>query len=78
MVASEDRVEQHFAGSEAHEQRHGLGTVASLAAGGNQAHGIAQQLDAGVEFGTQADPLSAEAPGGDIAFFGPPNADASA
>ena len=71
FVAVVGRVGQHFARLQALEQGQGLRAVAGVPAGGNQAHGVAQGLGAGMDLGAHPVPAAAQALGFGAAFFWP-------
>ena len=70
-VAVVSRVGQHFARLQVRQQGQRLWAVARLPFGGNQTHGVAQRLNAGVNFGADAPAAASEALGGGVAFFWP-------
>ena len=71
FVAIVGCVSQHFSRPQARQQGQGLRAVASLCRRGNQAHGVAQGLDAGMDCGAPAAAAAPEALGFGGAFFGP-------
>ena len=67
-------VSQHLDRRQVCQQGQRLRAVVGLSFGGEQAHGVAQRLDAGVDLGAHPAPAAAQALGFGDAFFWPTNA----
>ena len=74
FVAVIGRIGQDFAGLQLFQQGQYLWAVARLAPGRQQAHGIAQRVGTGGNFGAHSAPTATQVLGVGVAFFGPPSA----
>ena len=71
LVAVVGRVGEELARFETRQQGQRLRAVAGLPGGGAQAYGVAQRLDAGVDFGADAAAAATQTLGGGVTFFWP-------